>query len=203
MDGAIGDHEWDALWAEPRQDAKALETWHAYQVVGDALRGGLPLVTATPAPSFLAGFQARFHQELSALPRMPAQEAPMGKAVLDPSRATAANDASFRWKMVAMAASVAAVMAVSWSVLGAFSGDGTPGAGPQIAVTEPRAEPSVVAVTEPEPASPVIVRTGQGLLIRDARLEALLAEHRQYGGMSALQKPAGFLRNATYDAPDR
>jgi sigma-E factor negative regulatory protein RseA len=50
----------------------------------------------------------------------------------------------------------------------------------------------------------VAVSTGQGILIRDARLEQMLAEHRQYGGMSALQMPAGFLRNATYDtAPQR
>jgi sigma-E factor negative regulatory protein RseA len=38
-----------------------------------------------------------------------------------------------------------------------------------------------------------------GPVLRDARLEQLLAEHRQYGGMSALQMPAGFLRDATQD----
>ena len=32
------------------------------------------------------------------------------------------------------------------------------------------------------------------------QLEQLLAEHRQYGGMSALQMPAGFLRDATHQA---
>ena len=37
-------------------------------------------------------------------------------------------------------------------------------------------------------------------VLRDARLEQLLAEHRQYGGMSALQMPAGFLRDATHTA---
>jgi sigma-E factor negative regulatory protein RseA len=40
-------------------------------------------------------------------------------------------------------------------------------------------------------------------VIRDAQLEALLAEHRQHGGMSALQTPTGFIRNATYDAAGR
>jgi sigma-E factor negative regulatory protein RseA len=47
---------------------------------------------------------------------------------------------------------------------------------------------------------PVVVQTAQGQVLRDARLEQLLSEHRQFGGMSALQAPAGFLRNATYDA---
>jgi sigma-E factor negative regulatory protein RseA len=49
----------------------------------------------------------------------------------------------------------------------------------------------------------VAVSTGQGVVIRDARLEELLAEHRQHGGMSALQMPTGFIRGATYDASDR
>ncbi len=199
-DGAIGDHEWDELWAEPGRSAELLGSWHAYQVVGDALRGDVPLVGATPAPAFLADFQARLRQERLAAPGMASTQE---MAVVSGRRhAPAANDTSFRWKMVAMAASVAAVMAVSWSVLGTFSGDGASSAGPQLAEAAPSVQPEVV-VAVPEVASPVIVNTGQGLLIRDARLEALLAEHRQYGGMSALQKPAGFLRNATYDTPDR
>jgi sigma-E factor negative regulatory protein RseA len=52
-------------------------------------------------------------------------------------------------------------------------------------------------------AEPVVVNTSQGVLIRDAQLEALMAEHRQFGGVSALQMPAGFLRNATHDANER
>ena len=47
------------------------------------------------------------------------------------------------------------------------------------------------------------VDTRQGTVIRDAGLERLLAEHRQHGGMSALQNPTGFIRNATYDADAR
>jgi sigma-E factor negative regulatory protein RseA len=47
------------------------------------------------------------------------------------------------------------------------------------------------------------VNTNQGVLIRDAELEALMAEHRQHGGVSVLQMPAGFLRNATYDTNAR
>ena len=52
------------------------------------------------------------------------------------------------------------------------------------------------------PAMPaaVVVNTSQGPVLRDPRLEQLLAEHRQYGGMSALQMPAGFLRDATHQA---
>jgi sigma-E factor negative regulatory protein RseA len=206
MDGAIRDQEWDALWQKSsRHDSAALEDWNAYLVVGDALRGGVPLAAATPPAAFLASFQARFHQELSAAPRKNVNEMPAGLASsVDGSRASAANDSIFRWKMLAMAASVSAVMAVSWGVLGTATADRASQTGSELAIATPPAPPAEVVVAEPGSVnSSVIVNTGQGPLIRDARLEALLAEHRQYGGMSALQKPAGFLRNATYDALDR
>jgi sigma-E factor negative regulatory protein RseA len=41
-------------------------------------------------------------------------------------------------------------------------------------------------------------------MIRDPRLDEMLAAHRQLGGgASALQTPAGFLRNATFEGPVR
>ncbi len=46
------------------------------------------------------------------------------------------------------------------------------------------------------PAAPTV-------MLRDARLDELMAAHKQFGGTSALQKPAGFLRNATFDGPTR
>jgi len=206
MDGSISDQDWDGLWESSRSHASALEDWNAYQIVGDALRGGMPLVAITPPAEFLANFQARMHQESPADLRKPVSELP-GSLVSPPAegrRATAANEAVFRWKMLAMVASVSAIMAVSWGVLGTVGGVGAPQTGAELAQTVPAAPSSEVVVAQPGSVnSSIVINTGQGPLIRDARLEALLAEHRQYGGMSALQKPAGFLRNATYDAPDR
>lgn len=203
MDGLISEQDWDALWESPRLQASTHEEWNAYQIVGDALRGGVPLVAVTPPADFLAGFQSRLQQEFPAALHKTVNETPATSTSppMDGRRATAANDAIFRWKMLAMAASVSAVMAVSWGVLGAIGDVGDPQTGAEMA----QAAPAEVVVAEPSGGlnSSIIVNTGQGPLIRDARLEALLAEHRQYGGMSALQKPAGFLRNATYDAPDR
>ena len=113
-------------------------------------------------------------------------------------RDEAANDAVFRWKLVAGFASLAAVMAVSWSVV---SGSGSGGdAGARLASNTPA---PVATASAPAVAAPVAVNTGQGVVIRDAQLEALLAEHRQHGGMSALQMPSGFIRNATYEAAGR
>lgn len=205
MDGAISDQDWDALWKGDAHPSAAHENWNAYQVVSDALRGGIPLAAATPPAVFLASFQARFHQELAAAPQKGASKMPAGMTLpVEGVRASAANDSVFRWKMLAMAASVSAVMAVSWGVLGTASADRASQAGSGLARVSSPAPSAEVVIAEPAgDSTSVIVNTGQGPLIRDARLEALLAEHRQYGGMSALQKPAGFLRNATYDAPER
>ena len=158
-----------------------------------------------PAADFLAavriGLAAPATPKLDARARLSVQAlAPLsGRA-----RAEAANDAVFRWKLVAGFASLAAVMAVSWSVV---SGSGSNAAvGAQLASRAPdvSAPAAVVAtVVAPSANASVAVNTGQGVLIRDAQLEALLAEHRQHGGMSALQTPSGFIRNATYDASGR
>lgn len=201
MDGALQPDELEQLLASS-PDSDVFERWETYRLVGDALRGETPLLGASPGPEFLRGVQARLRDEGSVVP-MPQQPAPAytPASIVVHLPPKAANDASFRWKMIAMAASVSAVMAVSWSLLGAgVTGGGTPQAGPVIAGVSP--EP-VVRVAVPQSEGPVVVETPQGRLIRDARLEALMAEHRQYGGMSALQMPAGFLRNATYDAPER
>jgi sigma-E factor negative regulatory protein RseA len=49
----------------------------------------------------------------------------------------------------------------------------------------------------------VTADTSAGPMMRDARLDELMAAHRQVGGNSALQVPAGFLRNATYEGAAR
>jgi len=44
---------------------------------------------------------------------------------------------------------------------------------------------------------------GQPVMLRDPRLDELLQAHKQFGSTSALQMPAGFLRNATFEEPSR
>ena len=101
----------------------------------------------------------------------------------------------FRWKMVAGLASVATVAALSWSFL--LGGVGTD-QGQQWAQAP---APQSLAVSELplESAGLQGMVTAKGLMWRDPQLDALLAAHRQHGGMNALHVPVGFLRNATYD----
>lgn len=184
IDNELSSSELDALLEEYAGEADARSNWQAYHLIGDVLRGSSgPVLCARPAPDFVAAVRERLRAE-------PVAQVPSSTAVSH-VRGAAANDGVFRWKLVAGLASLAAVVAVSWTLIG---GAGVPanGAGSQLAlVSGSPAQPQ---------ANAVIVQTAQGQVLRDARLEELLAEHRQYGGMSALQMPAGFLRNATYDA---
>jgi sigma-E factor negative regulatory protein RseA len=193
VDGEVRESEFDALFDAGGADADLHARWHCYQLMGDAMRNAEPPMSLLAPRAFLAGV-------MSGLPDADATRLNLESSTSAVHvRAPAANDAVMRWKMLAGVASVAAVVAVSWSVL-----SGAPGApvngvagGAQLAAagTQAQAQAPVALV-----AQPVAVRTAQGTLIRDARLEQLLAEHRQFGGASALQMPAGFLRDATYEA---
>lgn len=208
VDGEIDSEQLaEMLAAEDGREA-LLGSWHAYQVIGDVLRGDGAVATAHAPGDFLAGVRERLRSEA-----MPVVAQPMHDGVrlqapvpeVSQVRGAAANDSVFRWKLVAGLASLAAVMAVSWTILGgAPSAVGGP-TGPQLAAVPAGSEVAapLVAKVATEPSSAVVVHTGQGTLIRDARLEELLAEHRQNGSMSALQMPTGFIRNATYDAAGR
>lgn len=206
LDGELSEAELsDWLSRNPDMRNAAMQE-QTHQLIGNVLRGQAALAGAMSASVFLAGVQTRLRSEAplkvvpteSVLPAAPASEVAR-------VRAPAANDAVFRWKLVAGLASLAAVVAVSWSVLEtAPSGAGPGSAMPQLALSKPSPEDvGVAAVRSVAAAAQLTVNTRQGVLIRDAELEALMAEHRQHGGVSALQMPAGFLRNATFDANAR
>lgn len=176
MEAAVGDRE-------------LLQTWHAYHLIGDVLRAA-DLAGGTPAAQFLDRLSARLAQEPAPHP----EGAPVAAALpVRPSAQPAANDGSFRWMVVAGVASVAAFAAVGWSVIGAGQQPGASGA--QLAAAPQQASGNAPGT--------VLARTEPGIMIRDRRLDEMLAAHRQLGGASALQTPAGFLRSATFEGPAR
>ncbi|WBY00881.1 sigma-E factor negative regulatory protein [Ramlibacter tataouinensis] len=187
-DGQLQGEEFARAMQAAGADRAVLEAWHSYHLIGDALRSS-DLACGTPGPAFLDRLSARLAQE--PLPRP--QPAPAAALAARHAAQPAANDGSFRWKMVAGLASVAAFAAVGWSVLGS---GGQPGsAQPQLA-SAPQQAPGAA------PGS-VLARSEPGVMIRDPRLDEMLAAHRQLGGASALQSSAGFLRNATFESPAR
>lgn len=164
-------------------DAAARDAWATYHLIGDVLRSA-ELAAATPPDRFLDKLQARLAAEPP--PQRPSLLPEMRVAPVAPPR-QAANESGWRWKAVAGFASVAAVAAVGWNLMG---GAAAPSGGPQLAAA-PAASGQVLAATE------------RGAMIRDARLDELMAAHRQFGTANALQAPAGFLRNATFEGPAR
>jgi sigma-E factor negative regulatory protein RseA len=173
-------------------DPEALIAWQSYHLIGDVLRS--PDFGAVPARS---SFVSRLAQRLESEQVLPAslpvapEEVRVGPAH---SSAPAANEGVFRWKLVAGFASAAAVAAVGWSVLNSAA----PAAQPQLATA-----PGVQSLPQRDTSSLVLAGGARGVMIRDAQLDALLAAHQQLGGVTALQTPSGFLRNATFDGPAR
>jgi len=165
-------------------DPVALEAWQTYHLIGDVLRSK-ELAGGTLPAAFLGRLRSRLQQEerLAAASPSPVPQMLAARAAM-PQQA-ASNDASFRWKLVAAAASVAAVTAIGWSTLGGLTG---------------KPEQAQLAAV---PASTVPVATAPGAMIRDPRLDEFLAAHRQLAGGSALQAPAGFLRNAAFEGSSR
>lgn len=166
-------------------DPAALEAWHTYHLIGDVLRCGEFTAGTLPA-AFLARLQSRLKREqppIAGTPGPRALAAPAGEPFHE--RRVAANDAAFRWKLVAGFASLAAMAAVGWTLFAGFAGKG---AEAQLANAQP---------------ATVLAGTERGVMIRDPRLDEFLAAHRQLGGASALQMPAGFLRSATFEGPAR
>ena len=191
-DGELTDFECDVLLRNVVDTEPLHQQWLSYQIIGQVLSGSLVEGSARSSQDFLKGVVARLPSEVL-------RELPLAPDVrLLQVRADAANDPVVRWKWVAGVASLAAMMAVSWTVLRDAPSGPASLSGPVLASSE--AAPVAGAGTK---ASAVVVNTAQGALIRDARLEQLLAEHRQYGTMSALQMPAGFLRSATHEAAER
>jgi sigma-E factor negative regulatory protein RseA len=184
-DGQLDGQEWTQAMEFAAQ-GEGRETWHMYHLVGDVLRSA-ELARVESANDFLA----KLHQKMAEEPlpvRSPAPAVP--QSGVPQTVQAAANDSVFRWKMVAGLASLAAVAAVGWNALDHVRGD--VGA-PQLAAAPATAPVQVVATGNPEAQ----------VMIRDPRLDELLAAHKQYSGTTALQMPAGFLRNANFDSPSR
>ncbi len=182
-------------WLSASEDARS--TWHAYHVVGDVLRSGEPVVSSRDA-AFMQrlklGLQqeARLSSPIDAINLVAVDAPSTGARGLNESKITVANDAVYRWKLLAGLASLAAVSVIGWQMV---SGWGDQHQGAQLA--QRPAGQSDVALSQ------VMTGSESPVMIRDPQLDALLAAHRQFGGTSALQMPAGFLRNATFEGAAR
>lgn len=188
-----------------QQDGDARDAWLAYHVIGDVLRS--TELARGAAGGRLVREVARSLRNEPVPPRSVAPGAGEGAASVAVAGAArlqpAANQSAARWKLAAAVASVMAVAAVGWNLLVVppTAGQGTLAQVAVPAAPQPGAVPASgpAAVAPAVAASVVVVNNEPQLMIRDPRLDELLAAHKQAGGTSALQMPAGFLRNATLE----
>lgn len=193
-DGQLRGQEFAEVVAAMSDSHEAVAAWHSYHLIGDSLRctdlsysgddiafvarlrGRLPPAVDVRSP-LLAGMGS----ELPGAESLPARGGVFSNGF---AGRHGANDPVRRWKLLAGIASMAAVGALAWHLLG---GPVASGMLPQLAAA-------------PDTGNRL---AGPAVMLRDARLDELLAAHRQFGGTSALQMPAGFLRNATFENPGR
>jgi sigma-E factor negative regulatory protein RseA len=167
------------------RDGDARQAWHTYHLIGDVLRSGEHGAGSLP-DRLLSRVQARLREEQhSSAPGVSPHAMRQAVEMAQLAQPIAANDGNFRWKVVAGVASLTAIGTMAWSLSGAPAN--TTGAA-QVARGE---------------APAVLANTQHGVMIRDARLDELLAAHRQMGGASVLPAPAGSLRNAAFEGPAR
>jgi sigma-E factor negative regulatory protein RseA len=185
-DGQLSEQDFDAALEACGLDDAALECWSTYHLIGDVLRSPADQRASSPAVvgeiGFASRLSARLARETVATPVVaPSVRWPASSEMVH-HRGPASNDGSFRWKLVAGVASLAAVSAIAWNASGLMA---------------PASRPQLAQASSPQ----IVVTSPQGPVVRDARLEELLAAHRQFGAASALQESSGFLRNATFETP--
>lgn len=194
-DGQLRDDETPLAWKAIERNDEAAASWNRYHLIGEALRSpidsSLGLAANADSTSFLdrlnlklqgEDFHVRGIGEL-ALPLLVAADLHTSQPSLPTVELSeAANDNIFRWKLLAGFATLAAVSVITWTAVGPT--------GPSIGASQ-------LATAEVE--TQILVATPQGSIVRDARLNELLAAHKQLGSTSALQAPTGFLQSAAFE----
>lgn len=176
-------------------------TWQLYHLVGDVLRSPELAQHQHGTRSMVMRVREQLAQE--PLHGRLQETAPVVAQIAHPATAVAANASVFRWKMAAGFASLAAVAAIGWSSFAGLQGAGSSSAQLAAASASVPAAASVPAQSMAPPVVAVAGNEGQQVMIRDPRLDELLAAHKQFGSTAALQMPAGFLRNANFERSDR
>lgn len=164
-------------------DDEARAQWRLYHVVGDTLRAR-DLCRFGTDTDFVGRLRDKLGPQDGA--QAPAAEAIALPPVIDTARG-AANDGSFRWKMVAGLASFLAVSAIGWNVIG-LPGPAASVAAPVVASAGSAAEMTPTAYT-------TLANDADG---DDTELGHLLAAHRQVAGDAALDGMTGFIHNVAY-----
>jgi sigma-E factor negative regulatory protein RseA len=179
-DGELDAAQAAALVRASLVDDSLMQQWRSMSAIGHVMRQESRQPTLQAAPVMSA-----------------AHTAPQAVQV-------AANDS--RWKMVAGFAALAAVGSLVWGLLGA-GGSGAPTGGVlasnQQGINQQSTLPATTLVSAPTGQATTQIAGQEVTMIRNPRLDEFLAAHKQFGGVSALQQPAGSLRSVSVTAGHR
>lgn len=209
VDGQMRGTEFAQTVAELEANEEARANWDTYHWLGDVMRSGEARVLRAHDPDFVHRLRQRMQQDAIEIIAIGATE--IRATGQNESKVTSANDGL--WRRVAGFASVALVGVLAWQGV-QWAGSADPAGTAQLA--QQQAMPLISAASSAALADASSPTTGRALIrsdgssvlvmsseplvmIRDPQLDALLAAHRQFGGASALQTPAGFLRNANFE----
>ena len=211
-DGEVDASAAAALAAAWRDDATLRRRWHAYHLIGDALRSE-ELAAGDGDAAFLRRLRERLEREPVVLaPAAVERPAEVAAAVAVGAGSVRVRPARLRrWAPPAAVAAGFVVVAGALTVLRTPGDPAAPATtAPQLALAlqapAPQATVPVVAAA-PQLVGPVVPEElaernePTYVLVRDARIDEYLAAHKQFGGSTALGVPSGFLRSATYEGP--
>ncbi len=207
VDGQLQGEEFVQTLADLESSSMVRAQWDVYHVLGDVLRSN-----QVNARAHDADFVQRLRQRLSEeqINFVAIDTMPVNATVKIQVKSESANNSS--WRRVAGFAAIALMGVIAWQGLHLVNLS-DPASAPQLArqnLSIPTQAVSAVAPTlvdarlarQALPAadgSPAVAMTLDAqVMIRDPQFDALLDAHRQFGGISALQVPAGFLRNASF-----
>ena len=196
-DGEVDDASAAAACAAWRRDGGVRASWHAYQLIGDVLRSEDLATDPAQDVAFLAALRDR-------LAREPVVVAPHLAALrsADDRRGTAARGGRVGGRFWRTSAAVAAGFV---AVAGVFTVTRSQSPGVTTVPTLARAdapftapfgngEPERIAVSVGSTSVfPDTASASAGTVIRDARLDAYLAAHKQFAGSSALGVASAFV----------
>lgn len=199
VDGQLPDVNCDSI-LRSMDSPDARDCWLTYQLIGDVLRSS-DLAHGHHDDGLAARVSAQLRTEsLTITP-----EAELAAVVHRPKQ-VAANDGVFRWKILAGVASVAAVAAIGW---GGWSAVAPLSAGMQLTRLDTSGGAAsgqafvLAADASAEGGRAKSMEDTSSAMLRDRRLDELLAAHRAATGASTLGGASGFLRNATFEGTGR
>src|SRR5690349_12862584 len=190
-----------------RDDRQVRASWHVYHLIGDVLRSDDLAFEPARDAAMLAALRTRLAAEPVVLAPVHPGSNTVGSWPAAPADRRAGHGGRFPWVVSsAVAAGFVAVIG-AFSVLRQPAPSVTPAATLAAASGQPTSAPPSdgrrvgEVASDNNPARPAaFVAAG---VVRDPRLDAYLAAHKQFAGSTALGVPSAFLRSATVETTGR